>query len=253
MGMSLQKAGIWKRFAAWLLDAILVCVLSVGVAFLLSLLLGFDGKVEKLTAEYERYEKEWGITFNISEEEYSKLTDEQKDNYAKASEALNNDTEVILLYNEVMNIALLIISISLLFSIMILEFLVPLLLKNGKTVGKLLFSICLCRPDHVKVSVFQLFVRALLGKYTLETMLPIYIAMLTLFGALGSIGSLVLIVFFGVQLVIFFATRNYTFIHDLIAATVCVDYSAQKIFDSPEALLEYQKAIHRESAQNSDY
>ena len=253
MEMSLQRASVWKRFAAWLLDAILVCVLSVGVAFLLSMLFGFDSRLEKLTASYERYEQEWGITFNISEAEYNELSDEEKENYKNASEALEKDTEVIVLYNEVINLALLTISISLLVSIMILEFAVPLIFKNGKTIGKLLFSICLSRPDHVKVSVFQLFVRALLGKYTLETMLPIYIIMLTLFGSLGSIGTRVLIVFFGVQLVIFSASRNGTFIHDLIAATVCVDYSAQKIFDSPEALLEYQKALHRESAQNSDY
>ena len=34
MGLDLQKAGLWTRFAAWLFDAILVCVIAVGIAFL---------------------------------------------------------------------------------------------------------------------------------------------------------------------------------------------------------------------------
>ena len=42
MSNEIQKAGIWKRIAAWLFDMILVSVLEVGCGVLLSLMLGYD-------------------------------------------------------------------------------------------------------------------------------------------------------------------------------------------------------------------
>lgn len=42
MHMELQRANMWKRISAWLFDAILLGMLSVGCAFLLSVILGYD-------------------------------------------------------------------------------------------------------------------------------------------------------------------------------------------------------------------
>ena len=46
--MELQKASIMKRLAAWLLDAILVCVLAVGFGVILSAVLRYDAQYANL-------------------------------------------------------------------------------------------------------------------------------------------------------------------------------------------------------------
>ena len=43
MVYDLQKAGLWKRIAAWMFDGILTGILAVGFGFVLSLVLGYNG------------------------------------------------------------------------------------------------------------------------------------------------------------------------------------------------------------------
>ena len=40
MAHDIQKADLWKRIAAWMFDGILTGILAVGIACLLSVLLG---------------------------------------------------------------------------------------------------------------------------------------------------------------------------------------------------------------------
>ena len=51
----LQKAGLWKRISAGLLDAIALGMLAVGIATLLSVLLGYTSHMDNLNAAYDRY------------------------------------------------------------------------------------------------------------------------------------------------------------------------------------------------------
>ena len=43
----LQKASMWKRISAFLCDLIVFCIVAVGVAFLLSTILGIDAQQNK--------------------------------------------------------------------------------------------------------------------------------------------------------------------------------------------------------------
>ena len=78
MVTDLQRAGMWKRMAAWLFDSILLLVLAVGMGFLLSGLLGYDSWNQKLDDAYNRYETQYGVVFDISQEEYEAKTDGDK-------------------------------------------------------------------------------------------------------------------------------------------------------------------------------
>ena len=55
-----------------------------------------------------------------------------------------------------------------------------------------------------------------------------------------------------IQAILFFGSRNHTPIHDKLAQTVAVDMASQRIFESPEALLEYKKRLHAEQAENRE-
>ena len=54
--LDLQKANMWKRISAALCDFIAISIVAVGVAFLLSLALGFDGNIDRLEGISKGYE-----------------------------------------------------------------------------------------------------------------------------------------------------------------------------------------------------
>jgi len=253
MGLDLQKPGLWKRIAAWMFDVILLAVLAVGFAMLLSLILGYDGYAKEVDEAYAHYEAQYGVKFDITEEEYEALTEEQRQNYKDAAEALNRDEEAVRAYNMMFSLTLIMVTVGILLSYLALEVLVPVLFRNGQTLGKKCFGIGLMRVDGVKLTTLQLFVRAILGKFTLETMIPVYIVLMIFFNQMGLMGTSFLAVFALIQAILLFSTKNNTVIHDKLAGTVAVDISSQMIFETTQDLLEYKQKLHAEQAAKQEY
>lgn len=249
----IQKATFWKRFAAWLLDFILLAVLATGVMYLASIILGCDRYIDQVNDAYSHYEEAYGISFEVPQDEYEAFTDEQRQNWDDAYQALINDDDAMYAYNMMVNLILVMTTAGILIAMLILHFVIPLILKNGQTVGKKAFSIGLVRQDGVKLNNLQLFVRTLLGQFTLETMIPVYIIIMMLWGTVGIMGPAVLVILIIAQLICVGVTRNNSALHDLLAGTVVVDLSCQKVFDSKEALIEYTQKLHAERAARQDY
>lgn len=253
MVYDIQKAGMWKRIAAWMFDSIMTGILAVGVGLLLSALLGYDAHSETLDAAYARYEAEYGVVFDISQAEYEAMTEAERESYDIAYDALVADDEVLYAYNMVLNLTLLITTLGILLAVMVWEFLVPLLLGNGQTLGKKIFSLCVIRSDGVKVNNMQLFTRTLLGKFTIETMIPVYILLMLFWGTVGLMGTLILAALLVAQCICVAVTRTNSAIHDLLAGTVVVDFSSQMIFRTTEDLIAYQKKVAAERAARQTY
>ena len=242
--MDLQKAVITKRAAAWLLDAILMCVIALGCAVALTVVLRFDSHNAALNRGLEAYEQQYGPAVNATEEEYEAMSQAQKESYG----------EIAYLSQLVFNLTLIMITVSALIGVMVTQFVVPLLLKNGQTVGKKAFGIGVMRVDGVKINNLQLFVRALLGKYTVGTMVPVYLMLKIFVFYTGTIVDLgVLAGIFLLQLICVCVTQTNSPVHDLMAGTVVVDLGSQRIFENTEELVEYTKRIHAERAQEQDY
>lgn len=252
MIFDIQKASLLKRVSALILDIILVMILTVGAAWLIAEITDYDGYSTKLEEHYTKYENAYGITFDISDEEYAALSDEDRSAYDAARDALTNDQDAIQTLTIMMNLTLVIVSIGIFISVLILDFVVPLILKNGQTVGKKVFGIAVIRQDGVRMTSLQLFVRTILGKYTIEIMVPVLIIIMIYFGTLGFTGTLVIFMMCLLQLILTFATRYHTPIHDLLAATVTVDMSSQMIFDSTEELIEFKKRAHAEDVKKRE-
>ena len=249
----LQKAGLLKRASAYLLDVILLLIVITGAAFGLSALLGYDAYVEKLENIYEEYEIEYGIDFDISQEDFAALSGEEQKLYEDVNRLMNENEEAIEAYNMTVNLALIITSVSILVAYLLLEFAVPMILKNGQTVGKKVFGIGLVRQDCVKISTLALFVRTLLGKCTVETILPAYILILIIFGNLGMTGTVILAGMAILQIALVATSRTNSAIHDMMAATVAVDLNSQMIFESEAELLAYKNKLHAENAAREKY
>lgn len=253
MVYDLQKASMWKRIAAWMFDGILVSILAVGLGFLLSALLGYDGYSETLDQAYAKYEAEYGIVFEITQDDYQAMTEDERQNYDTAYHALTADGEAMYAYNMMLNLTLVITTLGILLAILIWEFFVPLLLGNGQTLGKKIFSLCLIRNDGVKLNNMQLFTRTVLGKFTIETMIPVYILLMIFWGTMDLTGTLILFGLLIAEVIILVVTRTNSAIHDLLAGTVVADMSSQMIFRTTEDLIAYRKKVAAEQAARQTY
>lgn len=253
MVYDLQKASFWKRTAAWMFDWFLIVVLVVGVAYLLSTVLHYDQYSDGVSDAYSRYEEEYGISFDITQEEYLTWSAEKQQAYDKAYEALLSDEQAMYDYNMVVNLTMVVASLSILAAILALEFAVPLILKNGQTCGKKIFGLCVIREDCVKMSTMQLFVRTVLGKFTIETMIPVYIVLMLFWGIADLTGTILLLALGLAEIICLLVTRRRAALHDLLAGTAVADLSSQMIFQNTEDLIEFQKSVHAERAARQDY
>ena len=248
-----QKASMWKRFSAYLLDIILLIILAVGVSFLLATALNYEGILKDREEIQVGYENEYGVDLDISQEDYNKLSEEGKKKIDDVYAKFITSPEVKEIDFLLANLILIIISFSALIPYLVFEFIIPLLLHNGQTLGKKVFGVGVMRVDGVKISTMQLFIRSILGKCTVGTLLPIMLGLMWLFNFMPMFG---MVGFFLIVIVQFFcvvATANHTALHELMSATVSVDMSSQLIFDTPEALMEYKKDLHAKEAQNASY
>lgn len=253
MNYELRKATVWKRASAYICDLILLATAAVGIALALSAIFGYDSYAAKLDEYYEKYATEYGIKIDITEEEYNALTPEQKESYEAADKALKEDKGVIHTANMMSSLMLLILSVSILISYAIFEFVIPLLFKNGQTIGKKVFGVAVMRTNSVKISTPVLFVRAILGKCTIETMVPVLFFMMLLGGSMGLTGMIGMVGMLILQICLVAFTHNRSAIHDLLSDSVAVDMASQMIFDSEEAMIEYQKRLHAETVQKDMY
>ena len=279
----LKKIGIVKRASAWLLDAILLAVLATGIIWVISLICRFEAQSALLTqynqqlndfqeAHGKAVAEHYGYTYSVDEDGVLTVTkggreasfddvirelvnSEGKDEAVKAAyDAYLNlpINEFVAQYRLVSNLLFMMVTLGLLIAYMVLEFLVPLLMKNGQTVGKKIFGIGLVRPDCVKMPAFALFARTLIGKFAIETMFPILLVFMFIFGGLGLLAVILIAALFILQIVLLFATKNKTVIHDLLASTVAVDIKLQMIYETVEAREEELRRIHKEEAERPE-
>jgi len=253
MKFDIQKASMTKRLSAYILDLFIVILVAAGLMALIYDIVGYDAKANELQSYYDEYEERYGIDTQLSNEEISKLPEADQEKYAEASKAFSEDERIRNVYSILINLTIVITSISLLISYILTDFVMPLILKNGQTVGKKVFNIALMRVDGVKVSTFQLFVRAVLGKFTIETMLPVLLIMMMLFGVMGGIALVVVLLLLVLQLVVMVISKTNSAMHDLLAVTVTVDLESQRIFETEADLVAYKQRIAAEKAAEAPY
>lgn len=273
----LQKASLMKRLSAFLLDFVLFTMLFSGVLLVTNTIFNFDyylnryleERPNEIIAEYqEKYKDElakiddayylsYEDYFNISDDDFNALPQEVRNIYDKCysetQEAIFTDTEMIKSLEILTNSALAMVSISFLIPYLILEFLVPLLFKNGQTLGKKVFAIAVMRNDGVKISPKLLFIRTVLGKFTVETMVPMFMILLFIIGLDPIVCITTILAILLIQLVLLITSKTRALIHDSLSSTVVVDFQSQMIFDSVEEKREYQLRLHKEAVDKAKY
>ena len=251
--LTLQKANFWKRISAYLFDIILTVPLAIGFASLLSAVVGYDKHQEQLQSYYTEYEQTYGVDFDISEEDYNKLTEDEKLKYETAADALEKDENVLATYSVIVSLSLVILSFSVLLGILSIYFIVPLFFKNGQTLGKKIFGLAIVRSNLVKVSTPVLFARTLFGMYAIETMFPLFLLAMLYFNLMGGVALITIGLLFVLQVAVLIVSKNNSSIHDLLSDTVVVEFASQRIFETQEALEEFIKEQQAIEAQKAAY
>lgn len=249
----LQKASMWKRISAFLFDAIMLSIVAVLCAWLLSVITGFDGHYDTLTQRYAYYEAEYGVQFNLTLTQYESMSTEELETLDRAYAAMSQDGTAVYAYNMVMQLTLLITTIGIFLGFLLMEFAVPALFGNGQTLGKKVFGIAVMRVEGIRMNNVCLFIRAILGKYTIETMVPVLLVLMMVSGSIGIVGPIVIGLILLLNVVVMIATHTNSAIHDLLANTVTVDIGSQMIFDTKEDLIAYKEKLHAEKVAKSTY
>ena len=253
MMYDLQKAGLLKRASAWILDMILLVVLVTGIATVLSSVLHFDSYTQAVADCQAQYESRYGVKFELTQEEYDALTEQEKLELEDAYAQFAKDPTAVYNYNMIVSLSMLILSVSVLFGFLGLEFAVPLLFGNGQTIGKKVFGIAVMKQNSVRINAVTLFVRTVLGKFTFEAMLPLLIILMMVLGLIGIVGPAVILALLLVELVLMVTSRTNATIHDKLAQTVAVDMHSQMIFASEEDLIAHKQRCHEEMVRNKPY
>ncbi len=256
--LDLQRASLLKRLSAAIFDFILLIVAITGFAWIIGNVINYDAKLAEFETLEAAYEQQYTEKFGLTEDEIKALPPEEQTKYNEEAQAFakelatkrSNDTQYINSMSLLIQLTFIIISFSVLLSYLFLEFAVPLLFKNGQTMGKKIFSVALMREDGVKITPTMLFIRTVLGKYTIETMVPIAVILMIFMTGDLLYSIIIMAIFFG-NLILLFATKKHTAIHDKMAGTVAVDMQSQLIFKSPEELLKYKQKLHQEKIENT--
>ena len=138
------------------------------------------------------------------------------------------------------NLQLIITTFGILIAVLLLEFIVPMSLGNGQTIGKKVFAIGVMRQEGVKVNGVCMFIRTVLGKYAIEPMVPVLMVLMLFFGSVGEVGWIIVGVIVIAEIVLLATTKEHCMIHDKLANTVTVDLPSQMIFNTQEELIAYK-------------
>lgn len=255
MAHDLQKASAWKRISAFLFDAIILSIVTVLFAWGLSALVGYNGYHQTLMARYDVFSAEYGVDFSITQAQYDALEEKDRQRVDAAWEAVARDGAAAGAYRMILSLSVVIVSLSILAGYMVTEFFVPLKLKNGMTLGKKIFGLGVMGTDGVRLRGPGLFIRTVLGKYTVETMIPVLILVMIYWGVVGVVGPAIVLLILAGQAAAALCTRREGFrlIHDLMAGTVVVDFASQRIFESREEKNEFLMREAAERAQRQEY
>lgn len=179
-----------------------------------------DSQLFIYNASTEKYEKSGMATFNSLKKFYD-------DEYQKALSFLSIDTECLDLSRKMTIVSIAEVLFSLTLPLIVFYLILPLCLKNGVTLGKKLMGIGVAsRKNGFAPTKTQLVVR-FFAFYLLEFLLSIVTLGIPLF----------------VSFSMMFFHKEKIYLHDYLAATICVDTHSCVIFKNQSEFMEHHQKL----------
>lgn len=249
----IQRAPVSKRLFAFLADVILGSLLVTGLFLVLSTAFKLDSYKDRYEQIKAGYEQQYDVTFDLTDEEYYALSEDAQRNYGNAVDAMNGDAAANSAIKAYMRLTLVMLAGGIFIAMLVLEFVVPLIAKDGRTPGKLLFGLGVMRSGRIRLSGPVLFVRGIVGKCVFELILPLAILFSVFAKATGVFGIVLLAVFVVAEVAVLIRSRGSSALHDVLADTVVVDWLSQRIFPDAEARDAYDREAQRAAEENRLY
>ena len=217
----IKKAHFGKRTLAFLFDLICTFFLFIGIENLVMhpIVNGvFD--YDALDHEFETKLVEHGIAHYDKDNKfvYNELP---KEGYDWTS--FNEDKRAVEVKDKLSMMNLFTLTMDFMISEFFVFCLIPLILKNGQTLGKKMMKLALVSTNEVKVKGWNVFARWALGIYVFETMI-------TLFFVVFAVIPVPLIL----TLITSVVSKKGMALHDYIGGTIVVDLNNTLIIDTVE-------------------
>ena len=113
-----------------------------------------------------------------------------------------------------------------------------------------MYGICLMMDNGVRVRTMPLFIRSILGKFTIETMIIVYGLVLLYFGQLNIIVLFLAAAIIVANCILIIVSPKNLLIHDAMSFVVVVDKASQMIFNTEEELIKYKKELAEKNARS---
>lgn len=254
MRFEIQRADFWKRISAFLFDIMMIGVIVIIVMTGLSAIFKYDDHVATVETLEKEYAEKYNIIQDISQEQWDALTEEEKARYYECDEARMSDPRLVKAYGMLSSLKFALPSVSILIAYIILELVVPIFFKNGQTLGKKAFGLGVIHTNGVRIHGQAHFIRSIIGKCLIETLVPFYFLAMIMGGSLGPLlGLIMLALLLILQIIAVASTKTRSAIHDLIADAVVVDLASQMTFENADELMAYKTRIHEEEANKAEY
>lgn len=150
--------------------------------------------------------------------------------YQIAKNDLLNYPVYLEMMQELFNLQIQVFIVALIVVLILLHLLLPLILRNGQTLGKKVFSIGLATKDGYRIKYWQHLVRFLV--FSIETLFGFYTVLV------GYLIPYTFIVF----------SKNNRAPHDFVAQTMIVDLKTSLIFSDKEEADAYDRKIDEKTA-----
>lgn len=178
-------------------------------------------------------------TYDEEEGKYVLLGDiESQMNKLKRLLYLDGETEKLV--NKMTFLKIVESSFSIFVSLLLVYLLVPLLFKNGQTLGKKLIRLAIISKSGLTLKPINYILRVLVGFYLIEI-----VGLIILYNLAPTLA----LYYFIAMIAVIMFTKNNRSIHDLISGTVCVDLDAQYLIDTFEEKATAQKEEYRQYIQ----
>ena len=230
------------RLAAFLIDAILFVILFTGALYLISLIFDFDTHYSILQEEYK---KVGYLIFNEESKKWEFLS-QNAPNYAEVSKLVTENDIIMeeLFFVNSFSVKSPLAAIAIV--LVITEFIIPLILRNGQTVGMKIFSIGLISNSGIAINPIQLFARCFIGKIAVLGIIPALGILYIFLNATGGLlGSLIVLIIYGINLFLLLKSKNNTGIQDLIANVIPVNAKETIFYKTAKELKEANNVIKR--------
>ena len=226
-----RHASLIKRAASFLLDIILLAIVFVGFLLLFAYLFDYDSTNKALNKMYLDY----GVMIPKDATEKLEFCDITQQSCIDAATALENDPMFKQLF--VLRQRFLIVGPigSFLLSLLIFNFILPLIFKNGQSIGKKLFAIGYVSKSEIRIKPIQLFIKFLFGDFIIDSVMTIIGLYYILWGN-GYAGLILIFVVVIGNIACFALTKERTFLPDALANMFPIDMQEQMLFDTIEEL-----------------